>query len=72
MVNIEQSYEHFISLMCNIYRATDILFPGEYELEDARSISRKLLEKALILRNNGDNNLVMSPIFHRVVINSLF
>lgn len=72
MVNIEQNYEHLMSLMYNVYRATDVLFPGEYELEAARSTSNKLLEKAQILRNSGANNIVMSPIIPPVVINSLF
>ncbi|KAM7530691.1 hypothetical protein LguiB_034101 [Lonicera macranthoides] len=71
MVNIEQSYEHFISLMYNVYRATDVLFPGENELEEARSISKKLLEKAQILRSNGANNFFMSPVIPRVIEHEL-
>ena len=36
--------------MLNIYRATDVIFCGEeYELEEARSFSRNLLEKFISL-----------------------
>ncbi|CAH8358427.1 unnamed protein product [Eruca vesicaria subsp. sativa] len=33
-------------VMLNVYRATDLMFPGESELEKAREFSRNLLEKS--------------------------
>ncbi|KAK6283746.1 hypothetical protein POUND7_002698 [Theobroma cacao] len=54
---IEKDYEYFSSAMLNVYRATDFMFPGEYELEEARSFSRKVLEKVFFkgTRDNKDN-----------------
>ncbi|GLT77211.1 hypothetical protein SLA2020_488190 [Shorea laevis] len=51
--HIEKNYEFFSSVMLNVHRATDLMFPGEYELEEARSFSRKLLEKSVSI-GNGD------------------
>ncbi|XP_039051095.1 S-linalool synthase-like [Hibiscus syriacus] len=42
---IEENQEYFSITMFNVYRATDLKFPGEGELEEARSFSRKVLEK---------------------------
>ncbi|XP_022724392.1 (E,E)-geranyllinalool synthase-like [Durio zibethinus] len=43
--HIEENYEHFSTTMLNVYRATDLMFPGENELQEARSFSRNMLEK---------------------------
>ncbi|GMI82367.1 terpene synthase 04, GERANYLLINALOOL SYNTHASE, TERPENE SYNTHASE 4 [Hibiscus trionum] len=43
--HIEENHENFSISMLNVYRATDLKFPGEDELEEARSFSRKVLEK---------------------------
>lgn len=43
--HIDENYEFFSSTMRNVYRATDVMFPEEYEVEEARSFSRKMLEK---------------------------
>ncbi|OMO65053.1 hypothetical protein COLO4_31528 [Corchorus olitorius] len=50
---IEKNYEYFSSVMLNVYKATDLMFPEEYELEEARSFSRKLLEK-VVSKESGD------------------
>ncbi|KAK8580686.1 hypothetical protein V6N13_143751 [Hibiscus sabdariffa] len=42
---IEENHDYFSITMLNVYRATDLKFPGEDELEEARSFSRKVLEK---------------------------
>ncbi|XP_021294932.1 (E,E)-geranyllinalool synthase-like isoform X2 [Herrania umbratica] len=54
---IEKDYQYFSSAMLNVYRATDLMFLGEYELEEARSFSRKVIEKVLSkeTRDNKDN-----------------
>ncbi|KAL6287532.1 hypothetical protein ACE6H2_011922 [Prunus campanulata] len=42
---IEEHQELFLSAMYNVYRATDVTFTGENQLEDARAFSRRILEK---------------------------
>lgn len=44
--------------MLSVYRATDLMFPGECELEEAREFSRKLLDKSQFI----DETIV--PRFH--------
>ncbi|XVF04181.1 hypothetical protein REPUB_Repub05bG0059900 [Reevesia pubescens] len=50
--HIEDNYEYFSSTMLNVYRATDLKFPGEYELEEARLFSRKVLEKVTLTESS--------------------
>ncbi|KAG8634467.1 hypothetical protein MANES_17G041800v8 [Manihot esculenta] len=45
--HIQNNQEFFSSVMLNVHRATDLMFPGEYELEEAKSFSRNLLEKCI-------------------------
>ncbi|XP_059660928.1 (E,E)-geranyllinalool synthase-like [Cornus florida] len=68
--HIEENFEVFTSAMYNVYRATDLMFSGEYELEEARSFSRKLLEKSLTLKNINDN-IVMLTNFQRLIEHEL-
>ncbi|XP_022715921.1 (E,E)-geranyllinalool synthase-like [Durio zibethinus] len=60
--HIEENYEYLSSTMLNVYRATDLTFPGEYELEEARSFSRKVLEKVTLkatsFRSMGLNQMM--------------
>ncbi|BBH00095.1 terpene synthase 04 [Prunus dulcis] len=42
---IEEYHELSLSAMYNVYRATDVTFTGENQLEDARAFSRRILEK---------------------------
>ncbi|KAL6287533.1 hypothetical protein ACE6H2_011923 [Prunus campanulata] len=42
---IEEHQELFLTAMYNVYRATDVTFTGENQLEDARAFSRRILEK---------------------------
>ncbi|CAK9152489.1 unnamed protein product [Ilex paraguariensis] len=68
--HIEENHEHFTSAMYNVYRATDLMFKGEYELEEARSLSGKVLEKAITLGTQG-HNLAIFPGFQRLIENEL-
>ncbi|KFK22220.1 hypothetical protein AALP_AAs67262U000200 [Arabis alpina] len=43
---LEKNIECVFFVMLSVYRATDLMFPGEYELEEAREFSRNLLEKS--------------------------
>ncbi|THG16576.1 hypothetical protein TEA_017357 [Camellia sinensis var. sinensis] len=70
MVHMEQNSEYFASALYNVNRATDLMFSGEFELEQARLFSSKLLEKVLALKNETDN-LAILPNFHRVIEHEL-
>ncbi|XP_061977401.1 (E,E)-geranyllinalool synthase [Populus nigra] len=67
---IESSHEYFSSAILNVYRATDLMFPGDHELEEARSFSRKLLEKTTSM-GNEDQHTVPFPSFHSVIKHEL-
>ncbi|KAG8385582.1 hypothetical protein BUALT_Bualt03G0060200 [Buddleja alternifolia] len=58
LVYMEENYEEFISAMYSVYRATDLRFPGENELEEARTFAIKLLEKSETI--NRDHNILIS------------
>ncbi|GER36490.1 terpene synthase [Striga asiatica] len=58
MAYIEQNSERFTSAMYNVYRATDLPFPREAEMEEARIFARKLLEN--ISTTYGNPNLFCS------------
>ncbi|TQD81442.1 hypothetical protein C1H46_033027 [Malus baccata] len=45
MVYIEEHHEIFLSAMYNVYRATDVTFRGESDLEDVKEFSKRILEK---------------------------
>ncbi|TKY71658.1 S-linalool synthase [Spatholobus suberectus] len=62
---VEKDYEFFSSTMLNIYRASNLMFYGEHEVEEARSFSRTLLEKAIQTSNGRPH--VMSTIFHKMI-----
>lgn len=65
---IEKNQEFFSSVMLNVYRATDVMFSGEYELEEARSFSRKVLEKVVSKGTGSDNDVfTKSSNFQRMV-----
>ncbi|KAJ8761582.1 hypothetical protein K2173_004358 [Erythroxylum novogranatense] len=68
--NIGNNHEYFSSVMLNVYKATDLMFPGEYELEEARSFSKKLLEKSISGRLKGQDH-VPYPNFHTVIEHEL-
>lgn len=55
--------------MLNVYRATDLMFPGENEVEEARSFSRKVLEKITLkdssLASTGLNKMVIKSVEQR-------
>ncbi|KAG8500163.1 hypothetical protein CXB51_003657 [Gossypium anomalum] len=59
---IEENQEYFTISMLNAYRATNLMFPGENEVEEARSFARKVLEKITLkdnsLASTGLNKMV--------------
>ncbi|KAG8381989.1 hypothetical protein BUALT_Bualt05G0029800 [Buddleja alternifolia] len=56
---------YFISAMYSVYRATDLLYPGENELEKARTFAIKILEK--FNNRNSDHNILISKGLHNVI-----
>ncbi|KAK6917508.1 Terpene synthase, N-terminal domain [Dillenia turbinata] len=66
VMHIERSCIDFLSTMYCVYRATDIIFSGEDELEKARSFSRKILERAISL-GTGLDNVVVFPNCQRMI-----
>ncbi|EEF40889.1 Alpha-bisabolene synthase, putative [Ricinus communis] len=67
--HIQKDHELFSSVMLNVHRAADLMFPGECELEDAKSFSRMLLNKSTRMETRDKKNFSL-PNFHEVVINS--
>ncbi|TKY71659.1 S-linalool synthase [Spatholobus suberectus] len=57
---VEKDYEHFSSAMLHVFRASNLMFCGEYELEEARTFSKKLLKK-IVSAGNGDRQQVKVP-----------
>ena len=60
---IENNFEYFSWAMLNVYRATDIMFSTEFELQEARKFSSKLIQKSILIGGARGGNL-----FHRMVI----
>nr|AQA26341.1 geranyllinalool synthase [Tripterygium wilfordii] len=57
---IENNYydDDFSSVMLNVYKATDLMFPGEEDqLEEARCFARKLLENVISTTSGNQNHL---------------
>ncbi|XP_021294504.1 (E,E)-geranyllinalool synthase [Herrania umbratica] len=69
--HIGKNYEYFSSVMLNVYRATDLMFPGEYELEEARSFSRKVLEKVASKGNKDDDHFTKSLNLQKMIEHEL-
>eukprot|EP00268_Persea_americana_P018884 TRINITY_DN19690_c1_g1_i7.p2 TRINITY_DN19690_c1_g1~~TRINITY_DN19690_c1_g1_i7.p2 ORF type:complete len:230 (-),score=36.78 TRINITY_DN19690_c1_g1_i7:1175-1864(-) len=52
---IEENYNCLLSTLLNVYRATEVTFLGENELEEARSFSRTLLERGITMKTAEDS-----------------
>jgi hypothetical protein len=61
---IENNNEYFSSAMLNVYRATDLMFSGEYELQEARSFSKKLLDKTVSAGTRDQTHFISSLVIH--------
>nr|QIQ55998.1 putative terpene synthase 7 [Eremophila drummondii] len=51
VAHMEENSEQFVSTMYSVYRATDLSFPGEDELEQARNFAIKMLQRSVYTRN---------------------
>lgn len=63
---IEKNQERFTCVMYNVYRATDLMFKGESEMEEVRSFARYFLERSMKLVNN-EGSLLLLPTLQKVV-----
>ncbi|KAG7585056.1 Terpene synthase metal-binding domain [Arabidopsis thaliana x Arabidopsis arenosa] len=52
---LERNVDSFLLVILNVYRATDLMFPGENDLEEAREYTRNLLKKS---RSNNEKMIV--------------
>ncbi|KAJ8531562.1 hypothetical protein K7X08_026996 [Anisodus acutangulus] len=64
---IEKNQQHFTYVMYNVYRATDLMFNGESEIEEARSYSRNFLEKSVM----NNDYLSVLPALQNVIKHEL-
>ncbi|XP_047964745.1 (E,E)-geranyllinalool synthase-like [Salvia hispanica] len=58
MEYMEQNSQHFITAMYSVYRATDLAYPGEHQLDKARKFATKLLQNSKT--RHRDYNLLIS------------
>ncbi|KAK2644140.1 hypothetical protein Ddye_019335 [Dipteronia dyeriana] len=68
---IENDPEYFSTVMLNVYRATDFMFPEEYEVQEARLLARKSLEKIISLGKIRGQDNSSFPSFHKVIEHEL-
>lgn len=65
---IEENHDMFASTLYNLYRATNLMFESEVELQELRSFSKRLLE---ILNSSNsktiDDGIMMWPHLQEVV-----
>ncbi|GAB4831261.1 hypothetical protein Ancab_005274 [Ancistrocladus abbreviatus] len=66
LAHISNNFRKFSSVLYSIYRATDVMFRGEMELQDARLLSRALLEEYLTL-GSTDDDILMWPNLHNMI-----
>ncbi|XP_027338125.1 (E,E)-geranyllinalool synthase-like [Abrus precatorius] len=48
---VEKDYEHFSSALLHVFRASNLMFCGEHELEEAKTFSKRLIEKIIYTEN---------------------
>ncbi|KAK9152640.1 hypothetical protein Sjap_000120 [Stephania japonica] len=65
-MHIEENNEYFASAMFNVHRATDLMFLEEKMVGEARSFSRKELEKTMSSAAEHQNNALIRMIEHEL------
>ncbi|KAJ0081665.1 hypothetical protein Patl1_09657 [Pistacia atlantica] len=68
--HMNKDQDYFSNVILNVHRATDIMFPEEYELEEARSFARKSLEKNMSSGNSDQHDFAF-PSSHRMIQHEL-
>ncbi|KAI3697982.1 hypothetical protein L6452_31090 [Arctium lappa] len=65
--HLENNCGRFTSLLYTVYKATDLMFSGENEVDEARSFSKKMLQKISTMKNIVDDNVVILPNLSKVI-----
>nr|AGN70888.1 geranyllinalool synthase [Grindelia hirsutula] len=65
--HLEINCGQFTSVLYCVYKATDLMLSGENEIEEARSFSRKLLQKTSTMNSIVDDDVVILPNLSRVI-----
>ena len=60
LLYMEENYQDFFGAMYAVYRATHLMFLEEPELENAKTFSKKILQKGLPSEDLNDSPLVLS------------
>ncbi|XP_019708546.2 S-linalool synthase-like [Elaeis guineensis] len=60
LLYMEENYQDFFGAMYAVYRATHLMFLKEPELENAKTFSKKILQKGLPSEDLNDSPLVLS------------
>ncbi|KAL1560201.1 geranyllinalool synthase [Salvia divinorum] len=65
MAYMEQNSQHFITAMYSVYRATDLAYPGEHQLDEARKFAIKFLQNSKT--RHRDYNLLISKGLQNII-----
>ncbi|KAI3740788.1 hypothetical protein L2E82_31262 [Cichorium intybus] len=65
--HLENNCAQFTSSLYNVYKATDLMFFGENEVDEARLFSKKMLHKISTMKHIVNDNVVMLPNFSKVI-----
>ncbi|XP_076910575.1 S-linalool synthase-like [Bidens hawaiensis] len=69
--HLEHNYAQFSSVLYNVYKATDLVFYEENDVHDARSFSRKMLQKISAMKNVDDDDVVIFPNLLQMIFEEL-
>lgn len=63
---MEENYQDFLGAMYAVYRATHLMFPGEPELQNAKTFAKKILQMGLpredLIRNPWAKEVIECPL----------
>ncbi|XP_024005035.1 (E,E)-geranyllinalool synthase isoform X2 [Eutrema salsugineum] len=59
--HFERNIDSFFFVILSVYRATDLMFPGEHELEEAREYTRHLLEQSRFINKKMVKHELSTP-----------
>lgn len=65
---MEENCQHFITAMYSVYRATDLSFPGETEMDEAREFATKFLQNPNTRQRDDHNFLITKGLQNMVYI----
>ncbi|KAI3510369.1 hypothetical protein L1887_17308 [Cichorium endivia] len=65
--HLENNCGQFTSLLYSIYKATDLMFFGENEVDEARSFSKKMLQKISTMKHIVVDKIVILPNLSKVI-----